>query len=251
MSLEQRVEDLALPPRIRKDLVLFCGQLQALYGQDLVNLTVFGSAAGGTYREKTSDLNLLVVYSDLNIADLTIVAKLARIWLRRRRFAPRFLSRRNLADAAVLFPLDTLDMQDRHVVLFGEDLVGSLAIDRRALAWQVSTELKAMRLRVKQQFWRTTGHPARMAALVAQRYAALLVLARGILILENLPAGKTPGETQEALARRFAFRPGLLEGLAQIQAGEARPRRQAAIQSFTDLMDVIRALDDRAGELRG
>lgn len=252
-NVAAKVQTLHLPPPIQKDLTAFCHQLFDLYGDDLVSLTVIGSAAGPTYHEKTSDLNLLVVYSDLNLADLTAVAGLARKWLRKRRFAPRFLSRRNLLSSAAVFPLDTLDMQERHVVLFGEELLPQCVIDRRALAWQVSSELKAMRLRVKQQYWRSAGAPATMAVLIGQRFASLLLLARGVLILDapGIDPGADPHQIQEALVQRCGLRAQVLEGLAAIQNRTARLTREKGLAAFTDLMEVIRVLDDKAEGLRG
>lgn len=249
-TLVQRIQALTLPRRVQRDLTTFCEQLLELYGDDLLSLTVIGSAAGTTYREQDSDLNLLVVYSDLNVADLAAVAGLARTWLKRRRFAPRFLSRRNLLSSAGVFALDTLDMLERRAVLFGEDLVAQCSVDPKALGWQVSSELKSMRLRVKQQFWRAGAGPRSLTRLVAQRYGSLRLLARGLLVLTGADPGSAPERLHPSLAEAFGLSLDLLNGLEAIRRGTVRPTAAEARQAFANLMEVIRVLDDRAEGFR-
>ena len=87
-----------------------------------------------------SDVNLLVVYSDLNIADLDAVAKLAQQVRRRHRVSPRFLSLRNLTSSAPYFQIDFLEMLEAHVVLHGRDVLATLEARPADLHWQIAHE---------------------------------------------------------------------------------------------------------------
>ena len=72
------LEQLKVPADIRMDLEQFLDQLIAAYDSDLVSIIAFGSAVTGDYAEKTSDVNLLVIYADLEVGELKAVAKLAQ-----------------------------------------------------------------------------------------------------------------------------------------------------------------------------
>ncbi len=243
------LEKLTVPESIRKDLGSFLAQVIALYGQDLVSVTAFGSCVTGSYREKTSDINLLVVYSELNIADLDAVAGLAHKWLKKRRFAPRFLSRRNLVDSARYLQVDVLHMKNAHLVLCGEDIVASLPESLPDMKWQISHEIKKMRMRLKQQFWRAGGDRGLMRAILAQRASSVLHLTQALLYLsrgEYVPSGDA---LLEAAARELGVDAAKLGRLASLKHG-GKPARGEINALFTDIMEVIRAADTKAENIR-
>ncbi len=241
---------LEIPDQVRADVARFLAELVELRPDDLASVTAFGSAVTGDYRERTSDVNLLVVYSDLDLGDLHAVSRLARRWLRRRRFGPRFLSRRNLESAARYFPIDFMEMRDAHVVLHGEDLLPRLQFPREALVWQLAHEVKGMRMRVKQQFWRAAGQPRAMRLVVRQRFSSLVRLLRVLLVVEGRTAPARHTEIVEAALGAYGIDREVVRLLSELRAGRSRPRGAALLQAFEALMQLIRAVDaqvDRVG----
>ena len=122
--------------------------------------------------------------------DLARVAKLSRHWLRKHKFAPRFLSKRNVEDSAAVFQIDFLSMRDAHLIICGEDVLAAIQVHPEHLQWQIAYEVKAMRMRLKQQYWRTVDDPQRMRAVLSRvsifflhstaLLALLPLLARGL-----------------------------------------------------------------------
>ena len=162
--ITESIRSLKVSPAVQRGLGEFVAQVMDLYARDLISITAFGSAVTGDYDDRESDVNLLIVYSDLNIVDLERVSDLSRRWLRKYRFAPRFLSQRNLEQSARYFQVDFLLMRDAHAVLWGADVLAGMGMRPAELRWQIAYEIKAMRMRVKQQFWRVSDDPPRMRA---------------------------------------------------------------------------------------
>ncbi|MGC9971503.1 MAG: hypothetical protein ABSE56_13040 [Bryobacteraceae bacterium] len=243
----QGLDQLKVPIAVRKDLEDFVSQLLDFYKGDLVSVTVFGSAVSGDYAEATSDLNLLVIYSDLNIADLGAVAKLAQRWLRKRKFMPRFLSLRNLTASSRFFQIDLLEMRDAHVVLYGEDVLAGIPIRPADMYWQLAHEIKRMRMRIKQQFWRAAGDPKLMRLILLQRFSSLVHLLRVLLFLRNKPTPLPPHEVVEAAVRELNVDPEFAREMFAWKAGKAKPD---PVGAFSKLMEMIRLIDaevDRLG----
>ena len=117
--IAHNIAALTVSPANQQGLQEFVSQICELYGEDLISVTAFGSAVTGDYDAAESDINLLVVYSDLDIVELARVADLSRRWLRKHKFAPRFLSKRNIEESADYFQIDFLSMRDAHVVICG------------------------------------------------------------------------------------------------------------------------------------
>lgn len=235
---------LAVPAPVRKGLERFCSELVGLYGADLLSITAFGSAAGGDFLESSSDVNLLVICRDLDIADLRDAARLARRWRKARRITPRFLSWRNLVNGARYFQVDLLGMRAAHVVLFGNDLLDDLPVSRADLHWQVAHEIKRMRMRVKQQYWMASGDPAALARVLRQRFASLVHLLRALLWLRSGRVVVTRGEVLADAVRELGVDAAFVERMAARRGGGRGLRGEEAAAAFEDLMRVIRLVDE-------
>jgi len=194
-----------------------------------------------------SDINLLIVYSDLEIMDLARVADLSRHWLRKYKFAPRFLSKRNVDDSAAYFQVDFLSMRDSHVVICGEDVLAGIQMRPEQLRWQIAYEVKAMRMRLKQQYWRTVDDPQRMRVVLTDRFTSLIHLMRALLLLRGLPAPVVRRETLDAAAERFGIDRECAARLLDLRQGKT-PGREALDRLFAGLMEMIRIIDSLVEE---
>jgi predicted nucleotidyltransferase len=244
------LEHLRIRPGAREDLRKFLGQLIEFYGGDLISITAFGSCVTGDYMERSSDINLLVVYSELNIADLRTVADLSRRWLARRLFSPRFLSRRNLIHSARYFPIDTLAMKDAHVVLWGQDLLAELPVVRADMHWQLSHEIKRMRMRIKQQFWRTCGRPMDMRRVLLGRSTSLAHLVRSLLWLRTTNVPMVRQAVMDAAVRDLGISRAFVDAVEELRSGRRRATARELIELFPMMMDAIRVVDEQTEAVR-
>lgn len=244
------IDNLKIPERVKTDLKEFISQILAFYQDDLLSITAFGSCVTGDYQEGSSDVNLLVVYCDLNIVDLNAVANIARNWLRKRSFAPRFLSRRNLLGSANYFQIDMLEMKDANVVLYGEDLLKDMTIDPRNLHWQLSYEIKAMRSRIKQQFWATSGEIHRVQRVLTDRFTSLIHLSRALLYLSKKPIPTGHRQIMEVACREFGIDEKLVEMLFQLKNNQVKLNQADGTRLFSGVMEIIRTIDNRVDEVK-
>jgi predicted nucleotidyltransferase len=247
MTTAERVltglEQLKVSNEIRRDLETFVHQLTELYKKDLVSITVFGSAAAGQYSQQTSDVNLLVVYSELNIVDLKAVAKLACEWAKKRNFSPRFLSKRNLLSSIRYFQIDWVDMKDAHIVLYGEDVLAGIEVHPSDMHWQVAHEIKRMRMRIKQQFWRACGDEALLRRIIIERFSSLLHLMQALLFLHHKAKTTTESNVVEMAVREFGIDPNWARKLQELKNGSINLSRDELMDAFAGLMDIIRLVD--------
>ena len=243
------LDRLQVPERVSRDVETFVRKLAGFYREDLVSIIVFGSAVAGGYAEASSDLNLLVVYSDLNLADLSAVARLAQRWLRKRRFAPRFLSLRNLRESARYFQIDLLEMRDAHVVLYGEDVLAGLEARPADLRWQLAHEVKRMRMRIKQQFWRAAGDARRMRLILLERFTSLVHLMRALMFLQGKPAPLGHEELVAAATRELGIDAEFGARMLALKSGRWKARPAELLEAFGKLMEMIRLVDAQVDQV--
>jgi predicted nucleotidyltransferase len=245
METLKNFDQLKVPDTVKKELNEFLSQIIKLYADDLVSIMAFGSSATGDYVESTSDINLMIVYSDLNITDLNSVAQLARTWLKKRAFSPRFISMNNLSNSSRFFQIDMLEMKDMHVTLFGKDLLSDIPVVREGLHWQLSYEIKAMRMRIKQQFWRSCGDDRLMYRILLERFTSIIHLSRVLLYLMNRPVSSSFDEILSVAVNEIGIPLVFVEKMNALKTNKSKLNSKELIQLFTELMDVIRIIDTK------
>ncbi|HPS58767.1 MAG TPA: hypothetical protein PK514_11740 [Spirochaetota bacterium] len=244
------INSLHLQEKIKKDLKVFLNEIFDLYRDDLVSIIAFGSCVSSDFNSDSSDINLLVIYSDLNIVDLDHVAMIAQRWARKRNFAPRFLSRKNLTDSARYFQIDMLEMKDSHIILCGEDILQQVPVDEKNMLWQLSHDLKSIRMRIKQQYWRSSGNPVMMKNILVKRFTSLAHLARVMLFLMKKQPPSSLRDVMTAAQKEFGLSGEFIEKMFNIKSGRLKPGRKELASYFQELMDLIRSLDNAADGIR-
>lgn len=237
------IANLKVSEAVKQGVEQFVSHVIDSYAGDLVSITAFGSAVSGDYDEGESDVNLMIIYSDLDLADLDRIAELSRRCLKKQKLAPRFLSRRNLDQSAPYFQVDFLDMRDAHVVLCGEDVLAAIELRPAQLRWQLAYEIKAMRMRIKQMYWRAAGDDRMMKSVLTARFTSLLHLVRGLLLLRGLPAPVTRREIIAVAEEHLGLDRRAAERLLALRRSKTPGDRGALVAMFNDLMEMIRLVD--------
>lgn len=244
------LQKLKISNKIREDLGKFISEVVDLYEQDLISISVFGSSVSGDYVEDQSDVNLLVVYSELDIDDLQKVSALAQRWFKKRKFSPRFLSKRNLVDTFKYFQIDWMEISDTSVLLYGENVLSQLPASLPDMKWQLSHETKRMRMRIKQQFWKASGNEKAMNKILAQRVSSIIHLMRVYLFLKTRKS--PPIATQEILdlaAKHLDFDKAFVETVFSTKRKNKYLKREELVSGFQKILDLIRVVDQAADNL--
>ena len=114
----------------------FVQDVQGVYGEDLLAILLYGSAAAGEHIPGRSDINVVVMLQELTPALLRKAASHLRGWHRKGFATPLFFDPEILHDSLDVFPIEFLDMQERHRTLWGPDLFADLGIGRDNLRLQ-------------------------------------------------------------------------------------------------------------------
>jgi predicted nucleotidyltransferase len=247
-AIAQCVAELRVSHSVQEGVKEFVSKVIDSFSRDLISVVAFGSAVTGDY-DSESDVNLLIVYGDMEVVELARVAELSRRWLRKHKFAPRFLSSKNLRESEEYFQVDFLSMRDAHVLLWGKDVLSEVAIHPENLRWQIAYEIKAMRMRIKQQYWRSIDDPKMMRNVLASRLTSTIHLMRSMLLLKGLPAPLKRREVIDAAASHFG-----IDSTCAIRLLELRhvtsPRPSELNRLFIGLMEIIRKIDTIVDEVQ-
>ena len=192
-----------LPEAAAKKVRPYLEEMIGIQGENLVSAAVYGSAAGLDYLDRSSDINLLLVCREVGLAALKKSLRLVARGARQRIPAPLFLTQRHLETSADVFPVEFLEIKDRHQVLYGPDLISGLEIDLKNLRHQCEEQIKGKLVLIRQAFLETARKKGGLDRLLKRSLSSLLPVFRNLPRLKGTAPATRKEEVLELLAREF------------------------------------------------
>lgn len=226
--------------------------VERIFGEDLVSLTVYGGHAEEE-PAPNAEAAVLIVVRQLSKAALEGYHDISHRYARRGIPAPPILTEAFLRESADVFPLEYLGIAERRRVIAGRDVVADLPITTANLRHQVEFELKGKLLALRRMYMGTFGKKE-LAELLMKTVGPLVSVARGLLLLGGRPEGgalpKAPHDKEEIVAeieKRFSVSlHAIREVIAARRAGSMSPARAEEIFfSYLEEADRLCSLSDR------
>jgi len=179
--------------------------LSRALGSKLISVILYGSKASGEYREGSSDVNVFIILDDVTTETLEQMAVSFRTWTKAGHPMPVFVQKNELVAYAKGLPVEFLDMQDHHKVIFGSDLLADLRVDSANLRSQCLQELCTKQLKLRQSTLLADANVKKLRTLLLDSLPSVLTLYRAVLRLES----DVPKGSKIAAARVLSERAGL------------------------------------------
>ena len=232
---------------VKQDKVLrrLIDDLDRALGPRLRSVVLYGSAAGGDFDERTSDLNLLLVLQDLEPETLERLAPAIRRWRKGGRVPPRLFTRETIADSADVFPIELLDLTSRRVVLHGDDPLAGLLIGREHLRLQCERELREKLMRLREGYVEACSSRRDLRRLLTASYTTFVALFRGCLRLHGAEPPARNREVVAAFCARSGIDPAAFEAVSRLKRREPVADDPKAIYSryHAALAQAVGAVD--------
>jgi hypothetical protein len=226
-------------------------ELDKIYGPDLKAVVLYGSAADGEYSQKFSDVNVFCVLSAVTPAMLARANKLVRKWIRRGNPPPHFFDPDHIERSLDVFPIEFLDMLDRHKTLIGKDPFEKISIDPANLRHQCESELKGKLIHLRTLYTANCHHPKQIARLMVETFPTFLAAMRGTLRLLSVTPPKDARAVAELIGNRVGINPTIFFDIIDIRRGAGMlPRRAEALIAFERYLTELAALTKYVDEMQ-
>ncbi|MBW2557979.1 MAG: hypothetical protein JRD69_03955 [Deltaproteobacteria bacterium] len=174
-----------------------------IYGNALLSVILYGSAAGGDYRPGKSDLNFMIVLSEEAIDHLDKAIETVSRWRKRNVPTPLFMTKSYIASSLDSYPLEFLNMQKGYVLVYGEDVLKEMSFEQCHLRLQCEREIKGKLLLLRERFLETEGKPRMIKKLTGESITTFVSIFGGLLYLKGVEIPSSRREIVEALAREI------------------------------------------------
>jgi predicted nucleotidyltransferase len=180
-------------------------RLREVYGEDLVSVGLYGSAARGDFRPGSSDLNLLVILRQVDAQRLRSGGELARKWVEAGNPPPLLFSESEWEGSADVFPIEYSDIADAHLVLHGSDPFADVEVRWEHLRQMCEHQLKVGKISLRERYMLASGAPEEIGALLTGSISSFVALFRAMLRLAGIRPSGNPGEVVTATAELAGF----------------------------------------------
>jgi hypothetical protein len=180
-------------------------QLQAIYGDQLVAVALYGSTARGEHLEKYSDLNALVVVERITMESLRKEAPVARAWREAGNPPPLTMTRAEWMGSSDIFPIEYADILAHHQMIAGTLPLAGIEVDKADLRLQLEHEAMSKLLRLRHAILLVGKDKGEQRRLLEDAVSTFLVLMRATLRLMNV----TPSADSEGVCGLFHEKCGI------------------------------------------
>jgi hypothetical protein len=223
----------------------FVDKLKAAGSGNLRAVILYGSAATEEFHARHSDLNVLCLVEQADVAHLEALHDAVDWWIRRGQRAPLIFTGEELRQSADIFAIELLDMKARHRILFGENVLSDISVPLHYHAVQVERELRTNFLRLRQAIVTSQGKPKIHLELMASSFSSFAALFRHALIA----LGQAPAETRrEAIDRIGQFAsadPSGFQTILGVREGKLRGRDLDVTRTLNQYLSFVEAVTDQ------
>lgn len=229
----------------------FTDDCKSLFGDDLVSIILYGSATGKNYRPGKSDINFMIVLSEEGIEHLDRAFKHVDKWRKRKVAVPLFLTETYIRTSTDVFPIEYLNFQKNHVLVYGKDLLEELSFDHNWLRLQCEREIKGKLLLLREAYLETSDKARGLKELIGQSIQAFVAVFEALLFLKGKEASGDRRHTMRLACEAFDMDAGLFESLLDIREEKAKPSDEEMRHLFRKYLKEVRKLSKAVDALGG
>ena len=225
----------------RKVLQDFTVLLRVKLPENLKVVMLYGSAVGGDYSKKHSDINILLIVEQLDTATLKSIGILKR----RRGFgaiAPLVLSKKDMETSVDTFPIEFLDIKENHILIWGEDYSKDLVINLTHLRHQCEVELKSKLIQAQQAYSAACTDKRALENFLVKNLPAFIIVFKNILRLKGI-SEDAKDKILERIALEFGLSAALFRQLWQLR--QETVKRAEAGDIFERFLEALWQLSDK------
>lgn len=217
---------------------------------ELETILVYGSAARGEFLQGYSNINVLIVLEQITQPVLQQWSGIHKQWAREKIVAPLFLTHKDLQQSADAFPLEFLDIKERHVLLEGRDPFPELHVNVTHLFLQCRQEIHANLLRVRQCYVEGWGRIEAIQTLLPLSLTSLLPCLRGLCRLLDRPSNMKSPEMLDDLKTVLDIEPSVFFEVWRLKRGLSTPGKHELPKLLERYLTGLGQLADRIESMK-
>jgi len=239
-------------PRDPKEIIdQFVNDYKCVYGDDLISIILFGSAAGKEYIPGKSDINFMILLSEDGIRNPEKSFGLVKKWVKRNVAVPLFLTERYIETSTDVFPIEYLNFKRRHLPVYGKDVLKDLPLKKEFIRLQAEREIKGKLLLLRESYLGSYGSKAALAGIINQSLHAFMAIFNALLFLKDVDMAEGGRSLIITICSTFGLESNVFMKLIHIREGKIKPDEKELNRIFKEYLNEIHKLSKIVDEIGG
>ena len=241
------MKEMNLPNNVKKVIDEFVKNLDSVYGDNLISVMLYGSAASGEYTLKHSNVNMMIILKDTSLDNLAKISQ----FINKRKFMvinPVFFTEDYIKCSTDTFPIEFMDMKENHIVLKGKDVLKDINIDIRNLRFQCEQELKSKIINIKRLYLRTTNTTL-LRKLLFKSVSSSAHILRNLVRLKGKEPSYKKEEVLNQVAQEFGINTAPLQNILDARNKNLKLSRPEIENLFISLIETLETASDKVDHL--
>jgi hypothetical protein len=210
-----------------------------VFGEKLVNVTLYGSAVTHEFVPGRSSISLLIILPDTSLRIVQQGTRIHAKWMNRGVAAPLYLAAQHVATFAEIFPVEILVMQHAYRVLFGNDVLAPIVLCKENLLRQCERKLTEIEMHGTIAFIRIGDHNRKLERILASAVLNLLPVFKAFLVLFDKKIPNSTTETVAALEDLFGLGSSIFSDV-YLRSGNIKGTVRDAYSKFYDTIGFLK-----------
>jgi predicted nucleotidyltransferase len=221
-----------IPERPQDIFVPLTQDYLKVFGNELVSLILYGSAAGGSYIRGKSDINLLVVLTPAGMDKFTDVLDTVKSWKKRRVAVPLIMTGDFIKSSLDSYPIEYLNMKNNHILIYGQDILSELNFNPADLRLQIERELRGKLILLRQGFLEAEGKARQIRQLISNSLTAFISIFNALLYFKQGKAPQGRRDTIKEAEKLFTIDEAVFMLCADIKEGKDKLASEEVVDVF-------------------
>ena len=247
------MEDLKLsniPAQTQTVIEPFLKDILTNYKEDIISIYIIGSAVTKSFHAKYSDINTVIVVKGIRIPFYDFIAFLGKRYGKKRIRAPLIVTRDYINRSLEVFPLEFLEMKLIHQLVYGEDVLKDIKLEKADIRLQCERELKGKLQHLCQGYIKAMGDKTALTDLFVGSLSGYFPLFRGILFLYDHEIPKEKADVLYAVNECCDVDTNVFRTLMDVRARNFCPHIEALKELFKNLYRVLDIITRKVDEFK-
>jgi len=227
----------------------FSNDYKNAFGDNIISIILYGSAAKGEYVYKKSDINFLIVLNETGIGQLKNALPLIKRWQKRKVSTPLVLTTEYIQSSLDSFPIEFLAMKQNHEVIFGDDIFSDMKIKDKDLRLQCEREIRGKLLHLRESYLNTYGEIRLIKQLLRLSVPTFTSIFSALLHLKKVEIPISKIEIFKSVSDEFNIDFAVFEKLIKLNENGIKLNKEQLNQLMEQYINQIRELTKKVDKL--
>jgi hypothetical protein len=236
-------------PEAEKKFRPFAESMMEANRQNIHSIHLTGSVLTPDYDPKRSNINSIVVFHQMDVKHLAVLAPLGKKHGKKGIAAPLIMTPDYIHQSLDVFPIEFLNIHLLHHTWTGEDIFEPILIEPSDLRRQCERELKVRLVGLRQNYISAVGNRKTLSESFINAFSGYIPLFRGIIMLYQIEPPLTNSEVLSVMEDTTGIAIDAFKAVWKLKQERSKPTLQQLNTFFEDCYAAIENLGNAINAL--